>query len=83
MTVKIHTQPVTIARCPRCHETHRDLVIRPLGKPMGEFPGWGICPLTLEPIMARVSHDEPMYRREDVAKTKRADIPVVRFLEFV
>ena len=49
----MHTQPITIDYCPRCERSHKTIVARPLALPIGEFPAWAICPVTLEPVLVR------------------------------
>jgi len=49
----MHTQPIPVPRCPRCHGEHPSRVARPFKAPIGEFPAWLTCPVTFEPILVR------------------------------
>ena len=50
----MHTQPVTVPKCPRCKRPHKTVVARPLSSPVdGRYDAWAICPATLEPILVR------------------------------
>lgn len=53
---------LTLERCPRCDEEHRDLEAVPLGVPLRSTTGgystswshWAVCPVTDEPVLVQV-----------------------------
>lgn len=44
----------TVKACPRCGEAHQRLVFRPYRRPPASVTHWAKCPVTLEPLTARV-----------------------------
>jgi hypothetical protein len=52
--------PVSLEKCPRCNLSHLDLPVRKFRQPSLEWCAWGICPITLEPVMFQLTLDEKL-----------------------
>ncbi len=44
-----------VPRCPRCRGAHPELAFRPFGVPLSEWNFWAQCPVSKEPMMAKVA----------------------------
>lgn len=78
-----HAQPVPVPRCPRCRGEHPPRVAMPFKHPVGEYPGWLICPETLEPVLVRVVRLEAAEHRDKVSKERRQWVDLVPVYELV
>lgn len=66
--------PVDVNKCQRCGKDHSQLLFYPLANPADLYKWWSICPVTQQPLMVKVTEQDPDWHRKEPLQRLAVDI---------